>query len=115
MKKDSTPEGRGITPVAGKWALIHGSYGGMMEPDVAQIDKVMKATFSTTGHQYYNRARVPHTELLAQFDEREDATKAAQAIAGIKGERNRRISAANEAANQAVKKLLASFTPEPRP
>lgn len=108
MKKDSTPEGREITPVAGKWALIHGgAYGGILRPDIAQIDRVTKATFSTRGR--YNRSRVLHLDLLAQFDTEDEASKAAQALAGIKGERDRRVSAANLAAQQAGQKLLASF------
>lgn len=95
-----------MVPEKGKWAVSRGSYGQGFNPDVWEIAAVTEklVKYIRWGTQF---GQVPKEDVMAVFSTKEEADLLCQSIAGIKGERDRRIRAANDAAEAALKKLLA--------
>lgn len=89
----------------GRWALVKGWQAFSVQ--VARIDKVTPQLIKTSegwGRQH-NKA-----DVLATFETRDEADKAVGKIAGINGERTRRIAAANTACGDAMRKFIATLS-----
>jgi hypothetical protein len=89
----------------GQWVLMSDTYGGKLNPDIAQVEKV---TAKRIVAKIYNYPRhYDRTNLLAAFDNREDAKRLRQSLNGVLGEQNSRIAAAREAAEKQADELIA--------
>jgi len=95
-----------VTPVAvGQFAVIAG-YGGILLPGIRHITKVTaKMVFF---ERWSTEGRAPITDILVAFDSEEDAQRLVNKLEGIRGEQNRRVIAAREAASKAANAAIAS-------
>ena len=99
-----------MTEIAvGQYAVIPGYSGasGVLSPDIHKVVRITeKLVFLAL---YGTRQRqVAKTDVLASFDSEDDAQKLVSKLAGIKGEQDRRIVAAQQAASKAAHAAIAS-------
>lgn len=88
----------------GRWAMVKGWTAFHVQ--LAKIDKTTPQLIKTNegwGRQH-NKA-----DVLATFATREEADKAVGKIAGIRGERDRRVRAADDACVDAMRKYISSL------
>jgi hypothetical protein len=100
----------------GQWALVTKSYDGRLRPDVVQIaaltPKLVK--WPLWGNRF---RQAPRLDVIAAFAEQKDAERLRDTLAGIRGERDRRIAAAHsasaEAADMAISTALSTLHADP--
>lgn len=88
-----------LTP--GRWAVCRGSIP--LFPEILKIGSVTEKQIRTDDRRPRVRGK---SEVLATFATYPEAQKLVDAIAGIRGERDRRINAAAEWAERAVQEIL---------
>lgn len=92
-----------VDTTPGRWGLFSG-WSGRFRPEIGIIEKVTPKRIVAKiagNHRHFSVS-----DLMASFSTIEDAQKARNSIDGIRGERERRLNAAHEAANHALDALL---------
>lgn len=97
------------TLVPGCWILVKGWSDGILNPDIEEVVQVTDKLVRFKG--YGNRARqTSKAEVIAAFPSMDEAVRLKEALNGVRGERDRRVTAANDAASKAAAKLIAKAT-----
>jgi hypothetical protein len=97
----------------GRWAVMPG-YGGRLaanEYDLIQITKVTEKLIKGRPGWGGSDRQFPKDAVMATFATQDEAKRLISKIAGIRGERDRRVNAATEAATAALDKLLGQQPP----
>lgn len=92
--------------VVGHFAVTMGSYDGLLNPGLVKIaevtDKLVKSL------RFGRMAHTPKTSVIAVFETQEEAERLINTLAGIRGEKNRRIQAASAAAVEQARAAIAA-------
>jgi hypothetical protein len=97
----------------GRWAVMSG-YGGRLtasEYDLIQISKVTEKLVKGKLCGIRHERQLPKDAVMATFATEDEAKHLISKIAGIRGERDRRVNAATESATAALDKLLGQQPP----
>jgi hypothetical protein len=96
----------------GRWALMPGCSGRISASayDLIEITKVTDKLVK--GRPSYGRSdrQFPKDTVMATFASKDEAARLIDRIAGVRGDRDRRVKAANDAAEEAIDKAILAAT-----
>ncbi|RSV15651.1 hypothetical protein CA235_07295 [Sphingomonas sp. ABOLF] len=91
----------------GQFVLIKGYSDGLFHPGSHQVEQV---TAKLVRYTSFGTRQTPKADVIAAFDSRDDAEALKSKLAGIAGERDRRINAARLSALDAARAAIAAAT-----
>lgn len=95
--------------VVGQFALVRGYDRGLLDGEIWQVEKVTAKTATVTRKMWGTR-RIELYDVIAAFDTEKDAERLRDTLAGIRGEMDRRVTAAKIAVNQSARAAIARAT-----